>query len=56
MDRSLKSVRRILFVVVLGALALFLEPFRLFAVYYALTVFHVVFKLMRQVLPHVTRA
>jgi hypothetical protein len=56
MYRHLKSVRRVLFVVVLCALAVLVEPYKYFSLLYSITVFHVVFKLTRRALPHVTRA
>jgi hypothetical protein len=56
MYRTLKIARRMALLLVVGALALLVEPYRYFSLLYAIMVFRTVFKLMRRVLPHVTRA
>jgi hypothetical protein len=56
MDRTLKIARLVALLLLVGALALLVRPYSLFGILYSMTVFKVVFRLVRRVLPHVTRA
>jgi uncharacterized membrane protein YjdF len=56
MDRTLKIARLVAMLLLVGALVYVARPFEFYALCYALLVFKVVFRLVRRVLPHVTRA
>ena len=56
MNRTLKIGRRVALLLLVGALAYLARPFEFYALIYALLVFKVVFRLVRRVLPLLTRA